>query len=339
MINHLIFHDIIKEQHTTECLFKPSSQELKVDHESVKLVEDLHKVITKSPKRVHGVFNDFGNSYFKEFLDNYISNRKVNILENSKDVIGGHDKRSLKSNISKEVLATGGHIIISSYILHSNEYFVIAMLNNKKGKSIQYDVNGVPKLVSTEQIDFNLMDLACRINITEYINKKSNKNYICFFYAKGSISQYFIDYIGCRHFNQPKQNTKKLVQLIDVAANNANDPIKFKSEAYNYCNGKLKKGELVNIDDLSAHLYGEVFRENLQNIINENGFEIDNSFSIVSSELKRLISFQYQGDWLDLLKFDKKYIFNKNIRASSDGKTVILKKVPELIKILQNAGK
>jgi len=339
-IFHLIVHEIEKEHKKTETFFTPSSGEVIIDELSENLIFELHNAISNSTKKVYGIFYKIGSSFFKNVLDQYLlDNEKTDLLENSKEMIGSTHPESLVSLIQKEPLATGGHIVIAHYELNNTEYFVIAMLNNKKGKAISFDEKGIPKIFPTEQIDFELMDIACRINLKTYQDEYITENYLCFFSTREAFSKYFINFIGCQQFNQPKDNTKKLLQLLDNAAEKVEDPESFRTTAYNYCSQCQKNKDPIVLDKLSEHLYGVEGKGNLREIAVLNQIKLDNSFYTHKGELAKLISFKYKGDWIESLRFNRKNIEEKNITYNDSENSVILKNVPNLCKKIKDESR
>jgi nucleoid-associated protein YejK len=333
----MILHEIGKAQGDTKSTFRASTQELPSDILAENLIEELHKTISDSPKKVYGRFYAVGASYFKTELDAHLlGNAKTTLLKATEKLFGDQTDGTLRTYLTKEPLSTGGHVIAAEYTVEKRRYFVVAMINNKKGRAIEISSSGVPRLINTQQIDFDLMDLACRIDIGEYLRAGNPGNYLCFFTTHQKISNYFIEFIGCQHFNQAKDNTVKLVNLIDLAVKGLPNDDDLRSTAYSYCHQRIQNKDVVVVDDLSEHLFGTPRRKALLAVATTNNIDIDNSFSVTSTEIRRLVSFKYKGDWIDSLRFDKKHLTKTRIQTSVDGTSVTLNDVPDLVKRIKH---
>ena len=332
MIQHFIIHEIEKNKGDTEASFKASTEELDIDTEARSFVRDLHESISDSTKKVYGRFYQQGESYFERKMREYLVDGSTDgFFVAISDLFGlKSDDQSLISYIQHAPLATGGHILFVEYEMNGNSFVVVAMLNNRQGKAIVTE-GGKPKIVATEQIDFNLMDVACRINMTAYSRSKSEQNYLCFFTSRDTISQYFINFIGCEHFNQPKDNTRKLIDLIDRSIRPEEDRGEVRTSAYNYCSQRQTSN--IVLDDLSEHIFGSEHRRRLNEMATTEDIRIDSSFVVMQRELSRLLNFRFKGDWIDLIRFDKKNIAENIV---TDGDDVTLKNVPQLVRRVQD---
>lgn len=334
MINHFILHEIKKGKGKKDALFTPSTQEVESDETAISLVAELHDAISKSPKKVYGIFSDSITSYFKKEFDAFIKNEIDNLLENTISLIGGTTEYTLFTLLNQETLSTGGHILLIDYTKDGSRYYIVAMVNNKSGRSLDI-INGIPKLRNTDQIDFKELDMACRIDVDKYSNYSSESNYLCFISSRDSISNYFINFIGCKRFNQNRDNSKKIVDAINKMTANEADKDKVRKQAYQYCESCYSNKSAIDLYAMSSYMYGEDNRDKVIDFIEANGIEIDHTFSISRPEMKRLISFKFAGDWIEGLSFDRIHI-GKDILFNTDNNEVILRNVKSLIERLKN---
>jgi nucleoid-associated protein len=336
MINHIVLHEITKSKGVINAIFNASKCEVTNNHTAEVFVDEMHEAISKSSKKVYGVFSEAGISYFRQQFDEYISNKEIyDIQERSKEVFGSDNLSSLKSLLNSEVLATGGHVMMIDYVYQSINYFIVAMLNNKKGKALNINSQGIPELINTEQLDFSLLDLACRIDIKAYRETPDDKNYLCFIPGREIVSAYFVKFIGCEQFNQNKQNSKKLVEVIKALTKDKPNREELNANAFAYCETRRKNRDSIDVFQLAEYVFGSENKDIIYNYVQSNGISLDNSFLSTSSEIKRLISFVYVGDWLDNIKFERENI-GTNIVFNSVDNTVVLKNVKGLIEELKN---
>lgn len=334
MHKHFILHELKKTNKSKETTFIGSKQEVVNDQTSASLIIDLHTAITNSMRKTYGVFSKAGTSYFKQEFDNYLKKRNYNLLQSSKAYVGDDNQQSLKTYLSSEILATGGHILIIDYTIDGKQYFTISMISNKMGRAVNI-TNGIPTLMNTEQIDFRELDLACRIDIEKYKSGQTDQNYLCFISGTDNISKYFVNFIGCEKFNQNKDNSRKAINIITELTKDSENKEDLRKRAYQYCDSKIASRNPVNLYDMSIFVFGESERDKIVKYANDNGIEVDHTFSIHKQEMKRLISFKFKGDWIESFAFDKSHI-GTDILINTQKNEVTLKNVTKLIAELKN---
>jgi len=337
MIKHFILHEIKKSNKARDGIFLSSITEVEKDDTANALIDDLHDAISKSSKKVYGLFSEAGTSYFHQELDLYQTNSKYDLLEKSKLFLGDLNSQSLISLINQETLSSGGHILLIEYSKESKNYIIVAMINNRLGRAINVE-NGVPKLVKTEQIDFQELDLACRIDMDKYKLRHAGGNYLCFMSERDSISNYFIKFIGCEKFNQNKDNSKKVVNVVNAITKDYPDKEVYRKRAYEYCEARIAANDMIDIYAMSEFIFGTSERDKIAKNADSMNIEVDNLFSMYRAEMKRFISFKFKGDWIQSLAFDRSHI-GTDIIIDSQNNSVIFKNVSKLIEVIQNEDK
>ena len=334
MIKHFILHEIKKSNRDRNGVFYPSISEVQIDDTANSLIDDLHNAISISPKKVYGIFSQAGTSYFRQELDFYLDNRSYDIFEKSKQFLGDSNSQSLITLINQETLSSGGHIVIIDYKKDNVNYMIIAMINNRLGRAINI-VNGVPKLIKTEQIDFQELDLSCRIDIDKYKTQSGIGNYLCFTSGRDNISNYFVKFIGCEKFNQNRDNSRKVVNIINNITKDFVDKEEYRKRAYEYCEARLAAGDTVDLYTMSEFVFGSTERDKIVNEAITQSIDIDHTFSMYRPEMKKFINFKFRGDWIDNLSFDRSHI-GSDLVIDSQNNSVILKNVKGLIEEIQN---
>ncbi|MGL1894605.1 MAG: nucleoid-associated protein [Spirochaetaceae bacterium] len=330
MINNFIIHEIQKEQHTDISKFIPSKVEVTKDYIAESLVNELHKEITKSSKKVYGIFKSTSSSYFKLEFEKHLTSENYNLLVNSESFIGDINGDSLRRHINGQTLSTGGHIILIDYNIGDTRYFVVAMINNKSGKSVTISSDGIPTIYETDQIDFSALDIACRIDIDAFNNGDDEKNYLCFISGRQDIAKYFVDFIGCKKFNKKKINSENLVFIIEQLSHDYPEKDIIEN-AFNYIKPKIKNKEVVDLYQLSEYLLGEDNQDEIIKKAVENGILIDHSFIPSNSEIDKLKKFEFIGDWINKLQFKKDIALKQDIISIVDDSTIQLHDVGKLV--------
>ncbi len=333
VIKEFIIHEIIKEANGMGIFNKATESVSKDDDLSLALVNELHKGISNSTKKAYGVFVEGEkSSLFKIDFSEYI-NVNESFFNKSIELTGSKSQGSLLNLLNKKNLATGGYIIYIDYLIHNERFFIVCMLNNKQGKSIEIDKAGKPKIKNTQQLEISNLDLACRINISKF--KNDDSTYLCFIHktSKKKPSDYFVEFLGCKKFNSEQSNSIKLVSIIKAITSNLENKGQIRKDAHTYCLSMSKVKKPIDIFELSMSLFGEEKRNFIFDYAVKNDKEIDHSFSIYKSEVDKLVTVIIKkADWIDEIKFDSKFI--KNFKINEDNQDIMLKNVPELISLI-----
>lgn len=337
MHKHFILHELKKTNKSRDTLFVCSRQEVQADSNSVSLISELHAAISNSNRKAYGIFSKAGISYFRQEFDNYLEREEYDLLQSSKAFIGDDNYQSLKMYLSAENLSTGGHVLIIDYEVDEKRYFVVSMISNKIGRAVNIH-DGIPRLMNTEQLDFKDLDLACRIDVDKYRSGQKDQNYLCFISGSGGVSKYFINFVGCENFNQSKDNSRKLIGIINGLAEGISDGGEIKRRAYEYCESRLSSRSPVDLYDMASYVFGEMEKTRIVDYANANDISVDHVFSPNRQEVRRLINFKFKGDWIESFCFDRSFI-RENIYINSEANEVVLKNVSSLIAELKDENR
>lgn len=112
------------------------------------------------------------------------------------------------------VSSAGGYVLFIRYKEICHEYLFVLMLNDRLGASV------TKKLLVEDSLhlDMSKLYVAGRINITHWkdeIAKPVGHKYVSFIRGRRSISDYFIDFIGCTNITKPKEATNKIIDILN----------------------------------------------------------------------------------------------------------------------------
>ncbi|WP_118843357.1 nucleoid-associated protein [Haemophilus haemolyticus] len=114
----------------------------------------------------------------------------------------------LSSKIESQAFATGGKVFISHYEDQAHDYMLIAILSDKTGFSAQNW-----EMIESEMLDIEHLKYAGRIDLTAW--QANESRYVSFLKGQGDISQYFKEFLACNDALEAKNETKKLVELLE----------------------------------------------------------------------------------------------------------------------------
>lgn len=263
-LNHIIIHELRKEQHQKIEPSKIRSTELDPENEIViKLITGVVKLYGKRQNAAqYGVFAiNEGRGHFPDPAENYAKNENPSVLEFKNLAKTGMD--SLYTYASVNSPASGGYIIFADYTASNDHFFLAAMIKQKSGITLSENLE--PE--ELQHLELDKLTQATRINLTklskfiaeEDEEKKKEMNYLSFISSGSnkSTSGYFIASFGCLKGTASAQATKSLIKECSSFFAKKDDlkskKREFKTALINYLNEKINNKEsakLYEIEDV-----------------------------------------------------------------------------------------
>lgn len=246
-IRHSVIHQIAKKPDRTPAVLHVSSTELPESKTTENLLNDLNVAYNAETGKAWGFFHPESGAYplsgwLKTFCDG------GNFIEFSRTAVEHLTKLLEESNLS-----VGGHVLFANYQQGRTDYLAVALLQHSEGITVNTDLSVTP----SKHLDFGNINLAERINISEWRNNQKSRQYIS--YLKGSkgrkSTDYFRDFIGCQEGVDGPGETRTLLKAFsdfvdceDVPEESARE----KTHALvNYSMAQAKLGEAIILDKLS----------------------------------------------------------------------------------------
>ena len=177
------------------------------------------------------------------------------------DFVGFSAKASeqLKTLMEASNLALGGHVLFIRYRQGMTAFLIIALLHHTEGVTVtdQLDV------AAARHLDLSALNMAARINLTEWKQNASSKQYISFIRGRSGkrVSDYFRDFIGCVEGANPEQETTTLLQAFQDYVGEADmEPVVVRDKAKamsGYVSSQARQGEQVALEELSGLINDE----------------------------------------------------------------------------------
>ena len=212
--------------------------------------------------------------------------------------------------------AAGGHIFFAHYKVAAGDFFVVAKLNDAKGKTFSKDRT---KVLKNFHLSLDRLHHVGRVNISGWKNN-ANK-YLTFVNARenGKSSDYFVKFLGCSTATKPKVETGKLVAVVEAYCANENfDQLKevaFKQAVFDFAKS-VPKGQAISLVSLANAVVPD---EPDKFITFINGYEDapSDDFHVDGSALKSLIGYRVNVPGLRMwmtaeFKQSHKVRFNEN---------------------------
>ena len=246
-IRHSIIHQIDKKPDGTPAVLHVSDIELVESQSTENLLQDLNEAYNAKTGKGWGFFHAQSGAYpLSGWLQAYIEGG--DFIEFSRTAIEHLTKLMEESNLS-----VGGHVLFAHYQQGMTDYLVVALLQHSEGVTVNADLSVTP----SKHLDFGNINLAARINISEWRNNPKSRQYIS--YLKGSkgrkATDYFRDFIGCQEGVDGPGETRTLLKAFSdfvTAEVLHEDSAREKTQALvSYSMAQAKIGEPMSLNELS----------------------------------------------------------------------------------------
>jgi nucleoid-associated protein len=335
-IERYIIHFLEKEKSKTKSNLDLSKSISKNDKFSQTLVEELHKSINESSTLRNTKFKENTTNEFSTYLNNYLE-----VSEDDSFTTFSKSIEKLKESIEKVSFATGGYYLFVDYFISNKRYVSVVLLRKKNGINIIKE-GDIYKLNSTENLNVDKIAMAFRLNFEIYLNadaEEEKKNYLALITTQqdGEVSKYFREWVNGGDVIKSSANTANLIKLIKTIDRpkdeNGNEIYKslgdFQKDIYDY--SKSNKSKIINIFDLSRHLYGENESNKISNYAKECNVIIDPEFKKDTTKWRGLITIKASVDGIEL-NVDYNKVNDDEVKVLEDCIIIYSKKLADKIK-------
>lgn len=248
-IRHCIIHLIDKKPDGSPAVLHASDRELGVSQTIENLLVDLNDSYNAKQGKAWGLFHSESGAYplsgwLKQYLDS-----GIDFTVFSRTAVEHLQKLMEESNLS-----IGGHVFFAHYQQGMTEYLIIALMPDIEGMTVIDSLNVTP----IRHLDLSQLQLAARINISEWQNNQQSRQYISFIKGKSGkkISEYFRDFIGCQEGVDGPGETRTLLKAFSDFVESEDLPEESTREKtkvlVEYASSQSKLGEPIGLEELSG---------------------------------------------------------------------------------------
>lgn len=290
-----------------------SPQALADDLDVLALLEELNRVYNAKPAKGYANFIDeqtiaqegevpADRPLFKVYLEQWLNN-ELDFIQFSQQTA-----RLLKDEISKYNFVESGFLMLADFEQMGDRFLLVSFLPIREGVMVQQDLS----VHRAAQLDVTKLQLAARINLTEYSAKIANNDCISFIKGRAGrkVSDFFLDFLGCSERVNAKQSTESLVRTVQAFIGEeelAKDMAEqVRQEVYDYCDEQWQQGERIKLATLDERLQ-EKGAPSLRAYSENKERELLEEFPADKSALRQLVRFQGQGGGLSV-GFDQKML-------------------------------
>ena len=246
-IRHSIIHQIDKKPDGTPALLHVSGTELAESQATENLLHDLNVAYNAKTGKGWGFFHAQSGAYpLSGWLQAYIEGGDFTAFSHT--AVEHLTKLMEESNLS-----VGGHALFAHYQQGMTDYLIVALLQHSEGVTVHDDLSVTP----SKHLDFGNINLAARINISEWRSNPKSRQYISYLNSsKGrKATDYFRDFIGCQEGVDGPGETRTLLKAFSDFVESEDVPeesAREKTQALvSYSMAQAKIGEPITLEELS----------------------------------------------------------------------------------------
>jgi nucleoid-associated protein len=321
LVERIIIHKISKESGQSITNVTLSEEFTEVNEESEYLIATLEKSYRKDSV-LFAFFDEREDYFFPEQYKILHSNKydEGSFLEFTKKVTLNLESRMKLVNFAK-----GGYLIYVQYERNGDTFTSIFLIRDVKGlifqkggKSKSFKVNGI------QYLNIDKLAMGCRISHEKY--DSSDQRYLAFIKQTGQqdYSGYFTSWISASNRESSGEFTNALYDLLNKLEKPKDEKGKelsiddFREKVYEFV--KAQPGKVINLNNLSSHLYNDDLK--IATFIDENNLGISTEFKVNARIMKKFIGIDVDKDGIKL-KFPRG-ILNKKVRLSKENPKLVI---------------
>lgn len=294
------------------------------------MLEELHLAYTSKSGKGFGFFGINGedgeaNPAFANALSQYRAG-ELGFVEFSSQA-----GKLLQQELAKYDFSQGGFLLMACYTSITSDYLFVALLNAKISMTVLDDM----ELTEVNSLDLSHMQLAARIDLTEWQADKDSKKYISFIRGRAGrkVADFFLDFMGCVEGLNLKTQNKNLIHAVeDFVANSEltkEERQDYRDKVYDYCTDKFNSGSEIELKDL-ANEFADAGMDSFYSFAKNDNYELDEAFPVDKTSLRQLKKFSGTGGGVTL-SFDGHHL-GERVIYDPVSDTILIKGVPANLK-------
>ncbi|TDF41724.1 nucleoid-associated protein YejK [Alteromonadaceae bacterium M269] len=307
VIHQFVVHQLsLTEQQTLALL--PRKTNIDITPQIEELAQQLHLSFNAKPGKGIGGFVEDSEAEesdvaFVDILKEWQQNPDTFVEFSIKS-----SERLLKTLLDFGTVETG-FVTFCHYQYLATDYILIAVLNTKE----HVQVSDSLEVSYSHHLDLSRMQLAARVDLTDYSTTPENNRYISFIKGRAGrkVSDFFLSFLGCDELIDVKQQNKQLVANVDafLASESLDKEEKqqYREKVSEYYKEKIDSGEDIAVSELSGYLPEGSNEVNFEAFTQQQEQPIEPQLQPDASALKTLQKFSGQGGGISL-SFERKLL-------------------------------
>lgn len=285
------------------------------------LVEQLHLAYNGKPAKGYATFSAEKSDTVVKALEDWQA-EQTDYLGFAKATTD-----ALVVELSQHQLPETGYLLLAHYRYLASDFLLVCLLGSKA----HFELTEQLELAASQHLDIGRMQLAARIDLTEYAVNAQKGNYISFIRGRAGrkVADFFLDFLGCEEGANARVNSQKVLASVEeylgAAEFDNEEKTAARRQVFDYCEERAKAGQDVVLTELSAVLDPE--QENgFLHYCSEQQLDVAEQFPVEVKELKKLVKFNGAGGGLSL-SFDEK-LLGERVQYDVKTDTIQIKGTP-----------
>lgn len=317
----VVLHQLVKTE-TDELVVKYRAEALENNVNTENLVAELHRSFSAKAGKGFGFFKSDS-----QFMDNLVVCRCDN-SEESFYQFSSESAERLKNELSKYPFASEGALVIAEYQSLATEYLFVALVPSMCSITVADDLDIVP----TDYLDISKMDIAARIDLTNFETDKESNRYLSFIKGRVGrrVADFFLDFMQAEVGLNTKVQNQVLMQAVqDFCADaklDREETLSYKKQVADYCKEQIKLGEEVQLRELSGELPPDQNGTSFIDYAVEQGYELEESFPGDNASVRKLTKYVGAGGGINI-SFDS-LLLSERVFYDPETDTLTIKGTP-----------
>lgn len=263
-IQHCVIHYLEKKPDDSPATLIAAEQPLTVNEQLEDLLVDFNDSYNAKPGKSWACFIDDEQA---------LPSGLKALADNSKEFheVGLDLARHWQKLLDEQQIYLAGHLCLMLYQFNMADYCVVAVLPQRRGLCISEQL--APQDI--QHLDLSQLQLACRINLSEWRNNASSKHYISLIKGRGGkkLAEAFQELLNAEEHGDAPADTRTLLRAFSDYIDSSDldeEPVQEKTKALvQYTKDQQRKGEPVELAGLSEALDEEnprAFYEHIRNL-------------------------------------------------------------------------
>jgi len=180
-----------------------SKKLLDVTDTTLRVISTVYELYNSRTSKSHGRFTTAEGSPTEGQIRAYVEAKE-------KDFLGltGKMMDNLAREAGKKSASVGGHVFFAHFRRDGSDFMLVTVVTDKLSAALTKNHG----MEDVEHLDLDGFRFAGRINLTAWADKQDR--YLSFLKGKGSISDYFRDFLGCDSAVLERKDTQSLVDAL-----------------------------------------------------------------------------------------------------------------------------
>jgi nucleoid-associated protein len=289
------------------------------------LLEQLHLAYNGKPAKGYARFSAEKEAAMQTNVQSWLA-QETDFLQLAKVATA-----ELIKQLVQHQLTESGYLLVAHYRYLATDYLLFALLGSKEHFSVTAEL----ELASARHLDIARMQLAARIDLTEYQANQQHPHAISFIRGRAGrkVADFFLDFLGCEAGADAKENSQQVLSSVEeyltVAEFEPVEKHQVRQQVYQYCEEQSKQGQDVVLKELSEAL-DPSDQHGFMRYCAEQQLTVAEQFPVDVKSLKSLVKFSGAGAGVSI-SFEQKHL-GERVLYNPEQDTLTIRGIPPNLK-------